>query len=460
MSPARTATRRVVIPTRASIWLLAGLALVGTITLSAGAPLSTVAPLGGGLLGLLVAAAVFDLWRSLRLWKRGGLQVLRRLPAAFAIGASTELKLDLVNPGLLTWRLQVFDELDPLFDFEGLPRTLTIAGQSRSRVTFRVTARQRGIAELGRTQLLWQSRAGFFEVRETQGEVQALRVYPNFAALARYAWLSGDRRLAQIGIKNFVQRGQGTDFRQLAEYQRGDPLRHLDVKASLRQRKPVVREYQDERDQCVMFLLDCGRRMRADEQSADAGTNSHFDDALDALMLLAYVALTEGDEVGAMTFGCAEHARRDCAPRKGMGTLNVLMNKMHDLQPGGEHSDYLAAAEALSKRLRRRSLVIMLTNFRDEDAPELQPALRLLRRRHLVLLASLRETALGRLLDLRLDNAEDAVTVANAHLMLQARHDAFARVVDHDRLSIDVEPQALAATLVNRYHQVKRAGLL
>lgn len=112
------------------------------------------------------------------------------------------------------------------------------------------------------------------------------------------------------------------------------------------------------------------------------------------------------------------------------------------------------------RRLRRRSLVIILTNFRDEDAPELQPALRLLRQRHLVLLASLRETALSRLAAGPLDRPEAAATVASAHLLSQARHDAFARVVDHDKLSVDVEPQALAASLVNRYHQVKRAGLL
>ncbi|HEY1399300.1 DUF58 domain-containing protein, partial [Roseateles sp.] len=405
-------------------------------------------------------AAGIDLWRSLRLWRQSGVRVERRLPAAFAIGAPTELTLDLVNASELAWRVKVFDELDPIFDFEGLPRSLALGAQSRSRVSFRVTARQRGVAQLGRTQLLWRTRAGCFEVRDSAGAPSELRVYPNFAALARYAWLSGDRRLAQIGIKTFIQRGQGTDFRQLAEYKRGDPLRHLDVKASLRHRKPVVREFQDERDQCVMFLLDCGRRMRADEQSAGAGETSHFDDALDALMLLAYVALSEGDEVGAMTFGNEEGQRRDCAPRKGMGTLNVLMNKMHDLQPGGHHSDYLAAAEALSHRLRRRSLVIVLTNFRDEDSPELQPALRLLRRRHLVLLASLRETALGRIAAQPIPGAEDAVAVASAHLLSQARHDAFARVVDHDRLSIDVEPRQLASTLVNRYHEVKRAGLL
>jgi len=456
----KPAARRVVLPSRTSIAVLVGLGLAAAVALAFGAPLGLVAPLGLGLLISLLAVAALDLWRSLKLWRLSGLRVERRLPAAFAIGAATELKLDLVNPGRLAWRLQVFDELDPVFDFEGLPRRLTIEAQSRSSLSFHATARQRGIVSLGVTQLLWRSRAGLFEVRERLGEARSLRVYPNFAALARYAWLSGDRRLAQIGIKSFVQRGQGTDFRQLAEYRRGDPLRHLDAKASLRQRRPVVREYQDERDQCVMFLLDCGRRMRADEQSAEAGESSHFDDALDALMLLAYVALTEGDEVGAMTFGCDESARRDCAPRKGMGTLNALMNKMHDVQPGGHHSDYLGAAETLSRRLRRRSLVIILTNFRDEDSPELQPALRLLRRRHLVLLASLRETALGRIAAQRIASAEEAVDVASAHLLSQARHDAFARVVDHDKLSIDVEPRALAATLVNRYHQVKRAGLL
>ena len=310
--------RRVVLPTRASMGVLAGLALCAAVALTAGAPLRPVAQAGGAALGLLLLVAGVDLWRSLRLWRLGGVRVERRLPAAFAIGASTELTLDLVNASELVWRLQVFDDLDPIFDFEGLPRSLTLAAQSRSRVSLRVTARQRGVATLGRTQLLWRSRAGCFEVRDSVGEARQLRVYPNFAALARYAWLSGDRRLAQIGIKSFIQRGQGTDFRQLAEYKRGDPLRHLDVKASLRHRKPVVREFQDERDQCVMFLLDCGRRMRADEQSAGAGETSHFDDALDALMLLAYVALSEGDEVGAMTFGTEEGQQRDFAPRKGM----------------------------------------------------------------------------------------------------------------------------------------------
>lgn len=452
--------RRVVLPTRRSVAVLAVSTLLAAVVLVIGVPLASVAWLGLGALLAFAVAATVDLTRSLAQWRRAGVRVERRLPAAFAIHAPTELSLDLVNAGALDWQLQVFDELDPLFDVEGMPWTGRLASQTRQTLRWRATARQRGVAQVGVTQLLWRSRLGLWEIRDRVGEASALRVYPNFAALARYAWLSGDQRLAQIGIKSFVQRGQGTDFRQLSEYRRGDPLRHLDVKASLRHRKPVVREFQDERDQCVMFLLDCGRRMRADEQTAGEGRGSHFDDALDALMLLSHVALSSGDEVGAMTFGGDEGSQRDCAPRKGMATLNLLMNKMHDLQPGRGHSDYLAAAEQLSRRLRRRSLVIVLTNFRDEDAPELQSAMRLLRRRHLVMLASLRETALGQLAEQPIAGPDEALTIASAHLLSQARADAFARVVDRDKLSIDVEPRALAATLVNRYHEVKRAGLL
>jgi uncharacterized protein (DUF58 family) len=161
-----------------------------------------------------------------------------------------------------------------------------------------------------------------------------------------------------------------------------------------------------------------------------------------------------------MTFGCPPQERRDFAPRKGSATLNALMNRLHDIQPGATHSDYLLAAQELLRVQKRRALVIVLTNFRDEDAAELRPAIKLLRRKHLVLVASLRERVLGHIASQPLVHARDAVDVAAAHLFEQSRRDAFARVVGNDPLSVDVEPADLAVALVNRYHAVKRAGLL
>lgn len=453
-------TLAVPIPTRALVRGLAGAAVAASAALLLGAPVDRVAQAGGLLLAAGLVAAVVDLWRSLRLWRAAPLAVERVLPGAFSLGVPTVLTLSVVNEGALAWRVAVFDEIDAHFAFEGMPQVLSVPPAARVELRYTVTATLRGVARFGATQVRWRTRAGLFELRETLGEPRRVRVYPNFAALARYAWLSGDRRLAQIGIKTYAQRGLGTDFRQLADYRTGDALRHIDWKATLRHRRPIVREYQDDRDQCVFFLLDCGRRMRADETAAAEQAVSHFDEALNALMLLSYVALKEGDEVGAMTFGCAPGERRDFAPRKGTATLNALMNRLHDIQPGATHSDYLLAAQQLMQVQRRRALVIVLTNFRDEDAAELRPAVGLLRRQHLVLVASLRERVLGRIAGQPLGEPRDAVEVAAAHLFEQSRRDAFARVVGGDPLSVDVEPAQLAVALVNRYHAVKRAGLL
>lgn len=448
------------IPARAAVLALAGLTVAASVALLLGVPVGYVAIVAGVLLALGFVLAGVDLWLSLRLWRAAPLRIERSLPGAFSLGVPTVLTLTLVNEGTQAWQVSVFDELDAHFTFEGLPQTVAVPALSQVALRYTATATQRGVAQFGATQLRWRTRFGCFDMRQTLGEPRRLRVYPNFAALARYAWLSGDRRLAQIGIKTYAQRGLGTDFRQLSDYKTGDSLRHIDWKATQRQRRPIVREFQDDRDQCVLFLLDCGRRMRADEGALALKANSHFDEALNALMLLSYVALKEGDEVGAMTFGCPAEERRDFAPRKGTATLNALMNRLHDIQPGATHSDYLLAAQEMLRVQKRRALVIVLTNFRDEDAAELRPAIKLLRRKHLVLVASLRERVLGRIASQPLVHARDAVDVAAAHLFEQSRRDAFARVVGNDPLSVDVEPADLAVALVNRYHAVKRAGLL
>ncbi len=187
---------------------------------------------------------------------------------------------------------------------------------------------------------------------------------------------------------------------------------------------------------------------------------SHFDAALDALMLLAYVALKEGDEVGALTFGGSPGQQRRVAPRKGVQALNPLIAALYDIEPEATHPDYRVAATDLMKSLKKRSLVVILTNFREEDADELAPALKLLRTRHLVLLASLRERALREVAEQPLKVERDAIEIAGAHLFAQARDDAFRRLAARDAFLLDVEPEKVAVELVNRYRAVKRAGLL
>jgi uncharacterized protein (DUF58 family) len=301
-----------------------------------------------------------------------------------------------------------------------------------------------------------RSRWGLCELLETLGTDETRRVYPDFAQIARYAWLAGDRRLQEIGVKTYQQRGEGTDFKQLAEYRVGDALRHIDWRATQRMGKPIVRQFQDERDQCVMLLIDCGRRMRADDR--ESGGGSHFDQVLNAVMLLSYVALRQGDAVGAMTFGTPAGEERSFAPAKGTRTVNALMGQLYGVQPTPTHADYVAAAQDLLRRQRKRALVVVITNFRDEASVELGHALQLMRSRHLVLVASLRERIVRELAAQPLATGDAAIDVASAHLYEQSSRDAFRRLAARDGLIVSAEPEYLGIELVNRYHALKRAG--
>jgi len=448
-----------IVPSNAAIVALAACAATALASLLLGMTMIQASLLAAALFCALIAVCTLDFLRSQSAWRDASLTLERQIPAAFAIGVERPVKVVLTVQGAHDWRAQIYDHADPSLVVNGLPRTLTFSGSRITEFEYSVTPTRRGEITFSPADIRVRSLSGLLELFTRAGGSDVRRVYPDFAQVARYAWLAGDHRLAEIGIKTFQQRGEGTDFNQLAEYRTGDAVRHIDWKATLRFGKPIVREFQNERDQCVMLLIDCGRRMRADDRGGGIGS-SHFDQVLNATMLLTYVALKQGDAVGAMTFGTPPGEERWFTPRKGAVTLNALMGELYDVQPTPTHSDYLAAAQAFLRRQRKRALVIVLTNFRDEDSSELGRALTLLRSRHLVMTASLREGVVRELTEQPLVSNENAIDVASAHLFEQARRDAFNRISARDSLMVDAEPQRLGIELVNRYHAVKRAGMI
>ena len=448
-----------VIPARPLLTATGAGAVCLLVALVVAIPVTTVSWVAAAWIALLAAAATVDYRISRQAWRQAPPRMTRVLPAALAVGVKRDIALVIEGAGPQRWHIALYDHADPSLLTEGMPITLAIGGGKSVTYSYHVTPSRRGEVVFEAADVRVRSRLGLCELLEKLGDTASRRVYPDFAQVGRYAWLAGDRRLAEIGIKTYHRRGAGTDFHQLAEYRLGDPVRWIDWKATLRFGKPIVREFQDARDQCVMLLVDCGRRMRADDRQSGLG-NTHFDQVLNAVMLLSYVALKQGDEVGAMTFGTPAGAEKSFPPRKGVNALNLLMGELYAVQPTPTHSDYIAAARDLLRRHRKRSLVVVITNFRDEDSTELGNALRLLRTRHLVLLASLREGITRELASQPLTSTDAAVEIASAHLFEQSRRDAFNRLAARDALMVDAEPERLGIELVNRYQAAKGAGLI
>jgi uncharacterized protein (DUF58 family) len=408
---------------------------------------------------LLLLLVGLDIRLSLTDWQRAPLTLHRRLPHAFAVGAPVTLQISIENPGRGRRSGRYFELADPTLLAPAMPLRFDIAPGARQTLEFELTPTARGMKRFQAGQIMLRSVLGLLDWNLRIGEPQERRVFPDFRRQAAFAWMAGNRRLAELGIKSVRRRGSGTDFDQMLDYRPGDPIRHIDWKATLKHGGPIIRSFRDDRDQSVMFLLDCGRRMRADDSQAGMGAN-HFDQSLDALMLLTFIALGKGDAVGAMTFGTAAGGEKRFAPRKGRQTLNALMAELGGVEPTATFSDYMIAAADLLRRQRKRGLVVLITNCRDEDSAGLAAALRLLRSRHLVVLANLREQIVARIAAQPLSSPVSVLEVAAAMEYDQRRRDMHKRLAMGGAVLIDCEPRELGVQLVDRYQVLKRTGAI
>ncbi len=405
--------------------------------------------------GVLVAAGVLLLVALLQAWWLSQQlipEVSRSTASSWPLGVWCEVELSIHNPGKQNLQVQVYDLHPTAVEQEGLPVNLLLAPKAAVNLRYRLRATRRGDLHFGQVQMLLGHELCLWQRKVAAGEPETVQVYPNFAAVSHYAVMGADDQVRSMGIRQHRRRGTGMEFHQLREYRDGDLLRQVDWKASSRRRQLVSREYQEERDQQVVCLIDCGRRMH----SKDEGL-SHFDHALNAVLLLSYVALRQGDSVGFLTFSGSD---RVLPPVKGPAGLTTILNQLYDLHSTTAPSDFEEAATRAMARLPRRSLVVWITNLRDEDADEILPAVQLLRRRHLVLVASLREESVAQVLQQEVQSLQQSLRHCMAHQYTVERLRGLRGLRQRGVKVLDVRPSELPASLVDRYWDIKASGLL
>jgi len=250
-------------PSRALILVLMGIGAVLVALSCVDTPQPAILQAAAASGAVLAAVLVIDGYLSLSAWKRAPLTLKRHLPRAFAVGAPVTVGLSLENEGARRHSGRLFDMADASMDTPSMPLTFALEAGQRQTLQFKITPTLRGLKRFDPAQIRLRSNLGLLDLNLQVGGSDSRRVFPNFELHAAFGWLTGKRRLAEIGIKSIRRRGSATDFDQLVDYQAGDAIRHIDWKATLKHQRPIVRKFQDDRDQSVMFLLDCGRRMRA-----------------------------------------------------------------------------------------------------------------------------------------------------------------------------------------------------
>lgn len=256
------------------------------------------------------------------------------------------------------------------------------------------------------------------------------------------------------GVHVTRKRGDGGELDSLEQYEPGMDLRKVDWKSSARHQQLQVRRFRIEQNQRLILCTDTGRLM------ADAIDGlERLDHAIHAMLLLSRVALKNGDLVGVHAYG--ESPRAWVPPAGGMRQMARIKHGLATLDARAEETNHVLGVHRLVAQLKRRSLIVIFTEFGDATTAELMVEhLGHLARKHLVIFVALDDPAIEEPLETLPREPADLAAAAVAGGMRQDRQRVLRRL---SRMGVDVisgPPGPAALQLLARYVHVKRRGLI
>ena len=401
---------------------------------------------------VIVAVAVFDAWNS-KLPQ--AVSIERHFGGRFAVGAETDVRIEIANHTPRDLSFMVKDEYPPQMELFGEREArVEVGAQTSAAFIYSLKPPKRGQFSFGRIAIRYLSRWRLAWRQTMASEPVTVKVYPNMRR-AREA------ELKALGTRSFVAarrksqwRGEGREFESLRDYVRGDEMRHISWTATARRGKLVTRQYQMERDQTILIALDAGRLMTARIEN-----ETKLDSAVHAALALMSAAARAGDNAGLLVFG--RRIKAFLPPKRGAEHLDAALEALHAIEPEMIEPSYSRAFEFISANSRRRSLVVVLTDLVDEEgSQELLSSLKLLRPRHLPLVVTIADRDLKAVVREPPETETELFTQSVAEEIMYQREAALRLVESQGGLALDVTAAALVPKLLETYLRVKERGLL
>ncbi len=383
----------------------------------------------------------------------GLLDATRTAPARIALGAEAEVEIRLDNRAARRVRVRVTDDLPPMLERQGDDvADVWVTARREEPVRYTVRTVRRGDGVFGDLHLRVAGPLGLAWRQRRVSLAAPVRVVPGVLEVKRYRLLGLRNRLREAGFRSVRQRGEGGAFESLREYVRGDDPRTLDWKATARRGNLIVRQFQLERRQNVMIVIDAGRLM-----TQKVGERERLDYALTAALLLADVARVHDDAVGLLVF--SEKVEAFIPPAR--NSLTRLAEALGEVHASMVEPNYPAAFTYLGQQVRRRSLLVLFTDIIDPLASAaVVSQLSRAADRHLPLAVAIRNPDLEAAAALPPTDEAAVYRRAAAEELLQARAAALAAMQRAGVLVADTRPGDAVPAVVNRYLDVKRRGML
>ncbi len=405
---------------------------------------------GASLLVLFALMLVTDI---ALLWTRRGITASRHCSSRFSNGDENPVSLQVENNYPFAVKLNIIDEIPHIFQRRDVNFSLRLKARENGTVDYTLRPTKRGVYGFGHIRAFASSPIGLVQRRFTCDEPTDVAVYPSYLMLNQYEFLAISNNLTEMGIKRIRRVGNNTEFEQIKSYVQGDDYRHINWKASARTHNLMVNVYTDERSQQIINVIDKGRIM----QQAFAGMTI-LDYAINASLVLSYVALHRDDKAGVITF--ADKFSDFVKPDRGPAQMNDILECLYHQTTDFAESDYSTLVVNTNHLVGRRSLLILYTNFFDYNGMLRQlPYLRQLNSRHRLLVVFF------------IDEERRDFINQQPHSIREYYEHSIAAKIDHEQTliintlrqfginSLLTSPQNLSVNVINRYLEMKSRGI-
>ncbi|HEV3154787.1 MAG TPA: DUF58 domain-containing protein [Candidatus Baltobacteraceae bacterium] len=435
-------------------WLSPRTAWFGTaivLLFAAGGVVAAFLPFAFALSALFCAWIVAD---ALTAPRAKDLLVRRIESEPFALRHPAELRYEVRNGSAQPVTLGLIESPSTRLRFEVDELAFHVAPRAQAVASRAVTPVSRGREDLSTLYVWFEHPLGALRRRMRVQQRQEIRVYPDLSAVERYGTLHARNRLIEAGLRRMRLRGIGTEVESVREFETGDAFRAINWKATARRGRLLVSQYEVERSQNVMLLLDAGRLM-----TAQVGDQRKFDYAVTAALSVSTIAALANDKIGLVAF--AADILRAYAPRSGGRSSARIASELYDLEPVFEEADYERAFAYARSHVNKRSLVLFFTDMVDPVAQSSVLAqIGTLSRRHLVVCVFMNDAAIERAIAAAPVTMQ-AVFETGVALELRDERRAAAAVLTRMGVRVvDVPAPQLTTALIDQYLQIKQRGLL
>jgi uncharacterized protein (DUF58 family) len=389
------------------------------------------------------------------LFSSRGIDAERHCAERFSNGDANGVSITVDNRFPFRLSLDVTDEIPVIFQDRNVSFHLTIHPKCSNIIKYNVTPVRRGVYSFGHIRVFARtSRIGFSVRQFVCGKPYDVKVYPSFVMLRQYEILAISNNLTEMGIKRIRRTGQQTEFEQIREYNRDDDYRRINWKASARRNMLMVNVYEDERSQRIFNVIDKGRVMQQTFRDMTL-----LDYAINASLVLSYVAIKKEDRAGLITF--AQKQETYIEPSNRDSQMQNLMESLYSQQTNFSETDFSSLCTGMASHINRRCLMILYTNFANMTAMSRQlEYLQLLNRKHRVLVVFFEDTELKKYIGSKPKKIESLYQHVIAEKFVYEKRLIVKTLQEHGILSLLTTPERLSVDVINKYLEIKSRQLI